>query len=84
MASNRAWPRKRSHFRSASNEYVSTFTFFRFDASGAYGGSQKTRRVIKVDGGQYFATSEVEIYNPAGTLVATGRATETGVRMTND
>lgn len=70
--------------RTGPNEYVSTFWFYRFDASGAPTGSQKTRRVIKVEDGQYFATSEVAIYNPAGTVVATGRATETGHRLTND
>ncbi len=57
--------------------------FFRFNADGTYAGFTKARRLAELnhDRTTYAATVTLEIFNPAGTLVGTGCATETATRF---
>jgi len=54
-----------------------------FNADGAYAGLTRARRTIELsrNANSYNITSATEIFNAAGTLIATGCATETGTRL---
>ncbi len=65
------------------NRYTSDFQFFRFNADNNFAGKQINRRVIEENGfrNNVTATETVEIYNPAGVLIATACATEVLTRF---
>ena len=62
--------------------FTSVLRWFRFNADGSYAGYNIARRQTQVGGDamSYFATSAVEIYNPAGVQVGAGCATEAATR----
>lgn len=63
--------------------FSSAFQFFRFNPDGSYAGKVIARRQIEVDdsGNHYTATSSVEIFNAAGTLITTSCTTEEATRF---
>lgn len=63
--------------------FSSAFQFFRFNTDGSYAGKVIARRQIEVDdsGNSYTATTSVEIFNAAGTLITTSCATEEATRF---
>jgi hypothetical protein len=69
--------------RVANRRFASTFTAFRFDAAGIYAGMLRVRRTLTLsaDGRSLTPNDVVEMLNPAGTVVASFQATETGHRV---
>jgi hypothetical protein len=64
--------------------FADTHIFFRFDATGAFIGSQKIRETVRLsqDGESYTAIAISDQFDPSGNLVASGlRATITATRM---
>jgi len=63
--------------------YSFAFQFFRFNADGTYAGTTRGRRAAEISrsGDSYSATATLEVFNPAGVLVATGCAAETATRF---
>jgi hypothetical protein len=64
--------------------FADTHIFFRFDATGAFIGSQKIRESVRLsdDGESYTAIAISDQFDPSGNLVASGlRATITATRM---
>lgn len=63
--------------------YTSTFTWFRFDASGQAVGTQRVRRTMRFSpsGASFSATDVVEIIAPTGTVLATIHGTESGTLL---
>jgi hypothetical protein len=58
--------------------------FFRFNADGTPNGSQRVRRIIKLNENfnDFTANGTVEIFNVNGDLIATGCSTEAATRFT--
>ncbi len=67
----------------AGRNFTYAFQFFRFNADGTVAGTTKARRAVTLNqyGNGYSATADIEVYNPAGVLVATACATETATRF---
>ncbi len=67
----------------SGRRFSSDFQFFRFNADGTFAGKQINRRQIEVSRfrNTYTGTATVEIFNPAGVLIATGCATESATRF---
>ncbi len=65
------------------NDYSLKFTFLRYDASGAFIGTQKVTATLELDAsGDGFTTNGVvEIFDASGNLVGTGCATAVGTRF---
>ncbi len=63
--------------------FTNNFQFFLFGADGVTTGRQIVRRQIEVNrsGNEYTATGAVQVFNTAGTVVATICTTETAVRF---
>ena len=63
--------------------YTSVFMFFRFNPDGTYAGTQKVtgKAEIGEDPDEFTGTSTIEIFNPAGVLVATACVTQTARRF---
>lgn len=64
--------------------YATTIVFFRFDPQGAYLGTQKIRRTLRLsdDGESFTAISISELRDPAGNVIASNlRATEAAERI---
>jgi hypothetical protein len=63
--------------------YTYTFTYYRYDDSGAYAGRQKVTSVLELDasGDAFVSNSAVEGYNAADELVLTACAQATGSRF---
>jgi hypothetical protein len=64
-------------------DYSFAFTYYRYDASGAFLGSQKVRATLELGaGGDEFASrSAIEILDANGAVVATACATAVGTRF---
>ena len=64
-------------------EYSFAFTFYRYDASGVFLGSQKVRATLELgEGGDEFASrSALETLDVNGAVIATGCATAVGTRF---
>lgn len=74
-------------YQSGQN-YSYAFQFFRFNADGTYAGVTRARRQVQLGssqfnsfGNSYEAVAAIEIFNAAGSLIATACATETAVRF---
>ena len=69
--------------RVGNRRFISTFTAFRFDASGVFAGTLRVRRTmtLSADGRSLNANDAVEMLSPAGAVVASFPATETGHRV---
>ena len=69
--------------RSKGNEYTSTFMFFRFNPDGTFAGSQKVNRVhtLSDHGSALTTTATFEVTSPDGTVLVSGCATESAVRL---
>ena len=63
--------------------YTASFTFFRFDPTGTYLGTQSVTRDIQLDsaGNSFTGTIAFSSYDPNGVVVAAGCGTETSVRV---
>ncbi len=63
--------------------YTSTFVWFRFDAAGAFVGTQRVRRTMEIsqNGERFSGTDVIEVIAPSGAVVATLHATESGTLM---
>jgi hypothetical protein len=64
-------------------DYSFAFTYYRYDASGMFLGSQEVRATLELDpGGDEFASrSAIEILNANGVVIGTGCATAVGTRF---
>ena len=64
-------------------DYSFAFTFYRYNASGAFLGSQKITATLELDaGGDAFASrSAIEILDVNGAVIGTGCATAVGTRF---
>ena len=64
-------------------DYSFAFTYYRYDASGAFLGSQKVRATLELGaGGDEFASrSAIEILDVDGVVIGTGCATAVGTRF---
>lgn len=64
-------------------DYSFTFIFYRYDASGAFIGSQKVaaEAILAASGDSYESVSAVEILGPTDNVVATACATSVGTRF---
>jgi hypothetical protein len=60
--------------------FTSTFTWFRFDATGQAVGTQRVRRTMRVSqsGTSFSGTDVVEVIAPTGAVLVTIHGTETG------
>ena len=69
--------------RVGNRRFNSTFTAFRFDASGVYAGMLRVRRTmtLSADGRSLNSNDAVEMLNAAGAVIASFQATETGHRV---
>ena len=67
----------------AGNGYSFAFTFYRYNASGGFLGSQKITAALELGaGGDLFASrSVIEIFDGNDNLIATGCATAAGTRF---
>lgn len=63
--------------------YTATFVWFRFDPSGAYVGTQRVQRTMKLshNGERFNGTDLIEVIAPSGGVVATLHATESGTLL---
>ncbi|MEP7089216.1 MAG: hypothetical protein ABI776_03830 [Nocardioidaceae bacterium] len=63
--------------------YTSTFVWFRFDTSGAYVGTQRVRRTMRLshDGERFRGTDVISVMAPSGAVVATLHAIESGTLL---
>jgi hypothetical protein len=67
-----------------SQRYTFSFLFLRYNASGAFIGTQKVRQTVEIIGGRgdrFTSDGAVEIYDVNGNLIGTGCATSTGTRF---
>ena len=64
-------------------DYSYSFTYYRYDASGAFIGSQKVTSALELgeSGDEYTAQSAVEILDTNGNVIATFCAVNTGTRF---
>jgi hypothetical protein len=64
-------------------DYTFAFMFFRFNPDGTYAGIQKVRGTIKFGNtlDETTGTSFIEVFNPAGALVASACGEQTGRRF---
>ena len=64
-------------------EYSFTFIHYRYDATGAFVGSQKITANLQLgaSGDEFTASSTIEVYAPNGNVVAMGCATAVGTRF---
>jgi len=64
-------------------DYSFAFTFYRYDASGLFQGSQRIRATLELGaGGDVFASrSAIEILDVNGAVIGTGCATAVGTRF---
>jgi hypothetical protein len=64
-------------------EYSFAFTFYRYNASGVFLGSQKITAALEVgaSGDEFASRSVIEIFDDHDTLVGTGCATAAGTRF---
>ncbi len=64
-------------------DYSFAFTYYRYDASGVFLGSQKVRATLELGaGGDEFASrSAIEILDANGAVIGTGCATAVGTRF---
>jgi hypothetical protein len=69
--------------RTGNREFASTFVWFRFDATGAFLGTQQVRRTINLAQNlhSFQSTDVIEVIAPTGTVLATIHGTETGTRL---
>jgi hypothetical protein len=69
--------------RVGNRRFVTTFTAFRFDPTGTFAGMLRVRRALTLapDSRSLTASDIVEMLNPAGAVVASFQATETGHRL---
>ncbi|HQU82757.1 MAG TPA: hypothetical protein PKY59_06520 [Pyrinomonadaceae bacterium] len=67
----------------SGRRFTNNFQFFLFGTDGATTGRQIVKRQIEVNraGNEYTATGSVQVFNTAGTVVATVCTTETAVRF---
>ena len=65
------------------NDYSLKFTFLRYDASGAFIGTQKVTATLELgaSGDEFTTNGAVEIFDASGNLVGTGCATAVGTRF---
>ena len=70
--------------RTGNRRFASSFVFFRFDAAGAFIGSQRVHRTILLASSlnAFTSTDVIEILDPSGTVIRSSRATEVGQRLT--
>jgi hypothetical protein len=63
--------------------YITVSRFFRFDPGGAFAETQKITRRIELsdDGKEFLATTCVEVFDTADSLIQTSCATEKGKRL---
>ena len=68
---------------SHGQRYTSAFMFFRFNPDGTYAGTQKVTGNAEIgeNPDEFNGTSTIEIFNPAGGLVATACVTQKGRRF---
>jgi len=68
---------------SGRRDYWFTFTHYRYDASGAFVGSQKVAAdaVLGMNGDTYESVAAVEILDVSNNVVATACATSVGTRF---
>ena len=71
---------KRTH---GWQDYSDTFTFYRYDASGVFIGSQKITSALELgaSGDEFTTHSTVEILDVNGNVIATFCATAAGTRF---
>jgi hypothetical protein len=88
VSSSQAMPAQRTlahggWVRTGNRRFSSSFTWFRFDATGAFVGMQRVRRTMTLapSGTTFDAIDVVEILTPAGAVVATIQGTEAGSRL---
>ena len=64
-------------------EYSFAFTFYRYDASGVFLGSQNVRATLELgaDGDAFASRSALETLDANGVVIATGCATAVGTRF---
>ena len=64
-------------------DYSFAFTFYRYDASGVFLGSQRVRAILELGaGGDEFASrSAIETLDVSGAVIGTGCATAVGTRF---
>ena len=69
--------------RVGNRRFLTTFTAFRFDAAGVFAGMLRVRRAVTLgtDNRSLTANDVVEMLNPAGVVVASFQATESGHRV---
>jgi hypothetical protein len=69
--------------RTGNRRFASSFTWFRFDATGAFIGMQRVRRTMTLAANlaTFSATDVVEALSPTGAVVATVQGAETGNRL---
>jgi hypothetical protein len=69
--------------RTGNREFTNTFWYFRFNPGETYAGLTKVIRNIRVseDQRRFRAVSIQELYDTAGSLIATRRSTEAGERL---
>ena len=66
--------------------YSLTFIFYRYDASGAFTGSQRAKIALKLgaSGDEFTATSAIQVFDANGNVVFTGCGTPSGTRFGGD
>lgn len=71
------------HRDQSSRDYWFTFTHYRYDASGAFIGSQRVTAdaVLARGGDSYDSIAQVEIIDPSNRVVANACATSVGTRI---
>jgi hypothetical protein len=64
-------------------EYSFAFTYYRYNASGVFIGSQKVTGALKLgpDDDEFATTSVIEVFDVTGNLIGTGCATAAGTRF---
>ncbi len=64
-------------------DYSFAFTFYRYDASGVFIGSQKVTATLELEasGDEFTSTSAIEVFDANGNLIGTGCATAAGTRF---
>lgn len=63
--------------------FTSTFTWFRFDATGQYVGTQQVHRMLTVspDGSTFHSTDLITVIAPTGAVLKTYHGTEVGTLL---
>jgi hypothetical protein len=64
-------------------DYSFAFTYYRYDASGVFLGSQRVRATLELGAGgdQFASRSAIEVLDPTGAVLGTGCATAVGTRF---